>query len=334
MENKPIVSVCMITYAHGPFIATAIESVLMQKTNFPFELVIGEDDGPDNTRAICEVYAQEYPDIIRLLPYEKNMGNHPNFIRTLYNCTGKYIALLEGDDYWTDPNKLQKQVDLMATDQSLAFTFHNVHILQNNNVSGQVYPGERQHVVTIKETLNHDYFQTCSVLFRSDLLFSIPRAEAKKWIYNDITLYCMLLREKGLRAQYIPEVMGTYRIHPGGVWSMANIQKKYNHSQKAEVMLLDLYYHEPELRPLLAKREMHYYNLFMIETAKVLDWKLMNTCMRQYAYWSMRAAPLKVWRTALPFAYYVRALVFKKAPKKTMSVTYGEKPKKRKGVLS
>ena len=324
----------MITYAHGPFIATAIESVIMQKTNFQFELVIGEDDGPDNTRAICEVYAQQYPDIIRLLPYEKNMGNNANFIRTMYSCTGKYISLLEGDDYWTDANKLQKQVDLMESDPSLAFSFHNVHILENDKVVGQVYPGERKNVVTIKDTLNHDYFQTCSVLFHADILFALPRAEATKWIFNDITLYCFLLRKNGLQAKYIPEVMGTYRIHPGGVWSMANIQKKYMHSQKAEVLLLDRYYDEPELRPLLAKREMDYYNVFMIETAKARDWQLMITCLRRYAYWSLQAAPLKVWRAGLPILYYVRAVLFKGAPKKNMSVSYGEKPKKRKSALS
>lgn len=113
MNKKPLVSVWMITYNHEKFIAQAIDSVIMQKTNFDYEIVIGEDCSTDRTREIVLEYKAKHPDKFKLLLQEKNVGMMQNFIVTLKTCNGKYIALLEGDDYWTDPLKLQKQVDFL-----------------------------------------------------------------------------------------------------------------------------------------------------------------------------------------------------------------------------
>src|ERR1700739_2391661 len=110
---KPLISVCMITYNHEKYIAQAIESVLAQKTNFPVELVIGDDYSTDSTRKICLDYKKKHPDILKLRFPDKNMGMMPNFIANLKECDSRYIALLEGDDYWTDPYKLQKQFDFL-----------------------------------------------------------------------------------------------------------------------------------------------------------------------------------------------------------------------------
>ncbi|MRS04686.1 glycosyltransferase, partial [bacterium] len=114
MTNKsaPLVSVCMITYNHGPYIRQAIEGILKQKCSFPFEIIIGEDCSSDNTAEICREYASEYQ-IIKLLPSGTNLGMLPNFFRTIDACSGKYIAFCEGDDYWTDPGKLGKQADFL-----------------------------------------------------------------------------------------------------------------------------------------------------------------------------------------------------------------------------
>jgi glucosyltransferase len=106
----------MITYNHEPYIKQAIESVLMQRCNFPIELVIGEDCSKDETNRICEEYAKDNP-IINLLTSLSNLGMMPNLIRTLDACNGKYIAMLEGDDYWIDPLKLQKQVDFLEANE-------------------------------------------------------------------------------------------------------------------------------------------------------------------------------------------------------------------------
>ena len=117
--KHPVVSVHMITYNHEPYIRQAIEGVMMQKTNFEFELVIGEDCSQDKTREICFEYQKKYPDKIRVLWWHENLQkvSHPaggNGRRTTAHCRGEFIAFCEGDDYWIDPLKLQKQVDVMG----------------------------------------------------------------------------------------------------------------------------------------------------------------------------------------------------------------------------
>jgi glycosyltransferase involved in cell wall biosynthesis len=111
----PLVSIKMITYNHAPLIAQAIEGVLQQKTNFPFELIIGEDCSTDGTREIVFEYQKKHPDIIRVITSEKNVGMNKNGLRVIKACKGKYIAFCEGDDYWHNPDKLQKQVDYIES---------------------------------------------------------------------------------------------------------------------------------------------------------------------------------------------------------------------------
>ena len=120
---EPLVSVCTATYQHAEYIEECIEGILIQKTDFPFEIIIGEDESDDGTREICKNYAEKYPDKIRLFLRDRksscifnDQGNRINGFNgkwTRKSARGKYIALCEGDDYWTDPLKLQKQVDFL-----------------------------------------------------------------------------------------------------------------------------------------------------------------------------------------------------------------------------
>lgn len=132
----PVVSVQMCTYNHEPYIRQAIEGVMMQKTDFEFELVIGEDASTDKTREICFEYQTKYPDKIRVLWWHENLRkvNHPagyNSKRVMAHCRGEFIALCEGDDYWIDPLKLQKQVDVMRQHLNVGLCFTNATILQH-----------------------------------------------------------------------------------------------------------------------------------------------------------------------------------------------------------
>lgn len=111
--QQPLVTVRTSTYQHGAFIRQCIEGVLMQKTAFPFEFIIGEDFSTDGTRQIVFEYAQRYPNVIRVITADYNVGMKANGTRCMRRARGKYIALCEGDDYWTDPLKLQKQVDFL-----------------------------------------------------------------------------------------------------------------------------------------------------------------------------------------------------------------------------
>lgn len=122
--RHPVVSVCMITYNHESFIRQAIDGVMMQKTDFEFELVIGEDASQDKTREVCFEYQKRYPDKVRVLWWHENVSKlGGNGRRTRAHCRGEFIALCEGDDYWIDPLKLQKQVDVMRAHQEVGLCF-------------------------------------------------------------------------------------------------------------------------------------------------------------------------------------------------------------------
>lgn len=137
-KSNPRVSVCVVTYNHVSFIEQCLESILIQQTDFPFEIILGEDESSDGTRAICKEYAEKFPDKIRLFLRSRkdviyingNPTGRYNFIENLKAAKGKYIALLEGDDYWTDPLKLQKQVDFMEKNEECFLINHAMPSLE------------------------------------------------------------------------------------------------------------------------------------------------------------------------------------------------------------
>ena len=125
VERRPKVSVSLITYNHEKYIAEAIESALRQRTDFPFEIVVGDDGSSDATREILDSYAQRFPDIIRLKYRDPNLGMVRNAIQTISECAGEYIALLEGDDYWVDDDKLQVQHDFLEKNPDCSMCYTN-----------------------------------------------------------------------------------------------------------------------------------------------------------------------------------------------------------------
>ncbi|MBT3279316.1 MAG: glycosyltransferase [Phycisphaerales bacterium] len=126
LPHHPVVSIKMLTYNHAPYIGEAIESIVNQETDFPFELVIGEDCSPDTTQDIAREYVEKYPDKIRLLTSEANVGICKNDWRVEVVCRGTYLAYCEGDDYWHDPTKLQKQVDLLEANPDCVLVHSDV----------------------------------------------------------------------------------------------------------------------------------------------------------------------------------------------------------------
>ena len=217
MMSKPTVSVCMITYRHESYIAQAIESVLMQEADFTVQLVIGEDASPDATRAICEKYAMANPDRITLLPKEPNMGMMKNFIRTHSACTGEYIAFLEGDDYWTDPKKLARQVDLLRANPELTACFHNVNLKMERNGEDREWP---LHMQLPKETFNtEDILGPWFIPSLSFLFVNFPDFDLPDWFqrcgYGDLP-FMLLLSLRG-DFGYLNDVMGVYRLHDAGM---------------------------------------------------------------------------------------------------------------------
>lgn len=140
MSKVPLVSVCIQTYQHAPFIAECLESVLAQKTDFPFEIILGEDESDDGTRELCIEYAEKHPDKIKLFLRSRadviHWNGKPtgrfNMMQNLHAARGKYIAILEGDDYWCDPHKLQKQVDFLETNPAFVACHHGQLVTEKN----------------------------------------------------------------------------------------------------------------------------------------------------------------------------------------------------------
>lgn len=158
----------MITYGHGEYIAVAIEGVLMQKTNFQIELIIANDHSPDNTDSIVKKYIANSRDrdLIRYFNHEKNLGSMSNFIFAVIQTKGKYIAVCEGDDYWTDPLKLQKQVDFLEKNNKYSMVCHDAIVINEINNSSKLYfnSSKRKQVCTTKDTLNIQFCPTGSIL--------------------------------------------------------------------------------------------------------------------------------------------------------------------------
>jgi len=215
-DENIMVSVCMITYNHENYISQAIEGVLMQKSAFPVELIIGEDYSTDNTKKICLEYKEKYPEKIKLLLPETNFGMMQNFIKTLNACTGKYIALCEGDDYWTDPYKLQKQVDFLESNPDYIICFTNVETVKDDQIV--IKENIKKRTQTVFNYIDMPiYAPTLTIMFRNIHLKEMPNIN----VYGGDTFLMIYLSQYG-KTKFINDVTGCYRVHDTGVWSNLN----------------------------------------------------------------------------------------------------------------
>jgi len=217
ITSHPLISVALITYNHEAHIVQALESALTQITNFSFEIVVGEDCSTDTTRAIVCEYQQRYPDIIRALLPDRNQGPFQNVINTLSACRGKYIAGLEGDDYWTSPDKLQRQVDFLEAHPECSICFHRALMLDDTGQrSPKVIPEHAKKISTLEDLLPGNFIPSCSCIWRRGLFEKLP-----DWVeevkFSDWVIH-VLNAEHG-HIGFIEDCMAVYRLHPGGTWS-------------------------------------------------------------------------------------------------------------------
>ena len=215
MNQKPRVSVVMITYGHENYIRQAIEGVLVQNCDFEVELIVANDCSPDNTDYIINDIIQNHPQgkWITYHKHPKNLGMMPNFIFALQQAQGEYIALCEGDDYWTDPYKLQKQVDFLEANEEYVLAFHPVQILKPNGELVQDFITKVPEDYETQETLARlgNYIHTPSVVFRNVIKEFPPEFSLSP--IGDYFLY-MLLSEHG-KLKCLEEEMAVYRYGVG-----------------------------------------------------------------------------------------------------------------------
>jgi len=232
MCKQPLVTVKMLTYNHEPYIAQAIEGVLMQETGFPIELVIGEDCSTDRTREIVLGYQKRHPGAIRVLTSERNVGASRNSVRTALACRGAYIALCEGDDYWIHPRKLQMQVGIMEADPKVGLVHGRAD--RFDVVSGRHFPWTPKPADYDDGDLFHRYLTgeyyifTATACFSSDLyrtvLESSPDLFDGRYLMGDTPLFLELARITKFRL--INEPLATYRMIPESATRSRDIQKE------------------------------------------------------------------------------------------------------------
>jgi glycosyltransferase involved in cell wall biosynthesis len=220
VDNRSVkLSVMVITYNHEQFIAHALESVLAQRVDFEHEIVVGEDCSTDGTRAILADFHRRYPDRIKLLLKERNIGGLRNLESTIAACRGQYLAILEGDDRWIDPNKLQKQVDFLDTHPDWAVCCHRARFETGpgeTEAEAFVFPTLSAGPYTIEDLLRQNFVMTCSAVVRRNLMVPLPSpfsgVEPGDWPRY------VLVAKHG-KIELMDEVMAIYRVHLGGTWS-------------------------------------------------------------------------------------------------------------------
>ncbi len=232
----------MVTYNHEAYIAKALDSILSQEVDFEYEIVVGEDCSTDQTRNILLDYKSKYPQKIKLILQEKNVGPQLNGMMTFNSCEGEYIALLDGDDYWTDNLKLQKQVDMLDCNPKIMESFHKVRAINFDNCNSSFdFPvGLSKTTYELEDVLSGFFIPTLSVVLRRSAINKLP--PITQHMTNVDWLIHVLCAEKG-SIGYIDEVMGVYREHAGGVWSsLKRVQLLENTIQSAYIINRHLYY--------------------------------------------------------------------------------------------
>jgi glycosyltransferase involved in cell wall biosynthesis len=215
---QPEVSVVIVTYNHAPFIVQAVESVLAQRTDFPYEIIISEDCSTDRTRDLVRALQERHPDRIRLMLSETNQNDNAVLSRAALMARGDLVATLDGDDYWTSPKKLQRQRDHLRAHPEQSACFHNALDVHDDGSRPPIphNPDDQMAVLFGEDLWTGNPVATCSAMFRRVVFDNLPEwyrtARAGDW-----PLY--LLSSNYGPIGYLPEMMAVYRIHSGGAWS-------------------------------------------------------------------------------------------------------------------
>lgn len=220
MHKDPLVSVVMITYNHQEYIIEALEGVFIQRCNFEYEVILANDCSTDNSDEIIVSYLNNHPKnkYVKYTYHENNKGIISNFIWTLQKSKGKYVALCEGDDYWNDPLKLQKQVDFL--DNNINYSAIATNSIKKNEVNNTIslfLNSDENQILNIDNLLKERKFHTASLMFRNSNLesFNLPML-----LSADRYLFLFLASKNPIF--YLNEVTCVYRVNDGGISRRVN----------------------------------------------------------------------------------------------------------------
>lgn len=241
-NQYPIVSICCTTYNHARFIRQCMDGFLQQKTSFPIEVLIHDDASTDGTQDIIREYEKKYPNIVKPIYQIENQYSKGVKVSLVYNYSrarGKYIALCEGDDYWTDPYKLQKQVDFLESHPDYVMCSHRYNSYKEsiNKLFYDNSPDYQGEVYDLNYLIHGGWcFQPLSVVYRFDAL---DRHNYNKCKYSmDAVLFYEILKNgKGF---CLPNIMAVYRVHHGGIWSEVGMNRQRMMEFKARLSIYEV----------------------------------------------------------------------------------------------
>ena len=218
MNAEPLVSVCMTAYNHAPYIGRAIEGVLSQRTTFAVELVLSDDCSTDGTGAICRDYAARYPDRIRLLTGDVNVGMRANYRRTIEACRGRYVAMCDGDDWWCDPLKLQRQVEALEADPACGLSYTRSERRFEATGERRRYPAGEL-FCDFDRLLFDNTVENCTAVARRELILryyaEVRPEEHPEWLTDDAPMWIWFAACSRIRAS--EEVTAVHRMLPESV---------------------------------------------------------------------------------------------------------------------
>lgn len=251
------VAVYMVTYNHGAYIGQAIDGILNQETDFSYHLFIGEDCSSDNTRQICIDYKNRFPDNITLLLNTENCltKNVSNTLNACLNSGAKYLMICEGDDYWIDEKKIQKQIEFLETHPEYSSCFHRVYELTGSDMSlSSDFNNGQDGSFSLLDLAKGNFISTLSIAFRNqhteslaDILNQCPVA--------DYALH--LINGQYGKYRYMAEPMAVYRSHAGGIHSGKSLEIKALAIIRTIRVLLPRF--EPDVREILLDQVEKYY---------------------------------------------------------------------------
>jgi glycosyltransferase involved in cell wall biosynthesis len=298
-------TVLVITYNHASFIGRALDGVLCQETDFEWEIIISEDCSTDGTREIVQDFARLHPERARLLLSDSNLNDNTVVRRGLEAARGRFIALLDGDDFWTSSEKLQRQVSFLRSHPECSSCFHNVHVIYDDGSPGHQFfedepadlrvartPKPRS---TLADIVLRDFIPTCSTVFRADLTRELP-----EW-YDDLPggdwpLHVLCAQHGELA--YLDEILATYRVHPGGVWTR---RSKFPHLSDVEdhVRAYDVLdeYLAFAYRAAIARTVARFYEGVAVTLYRRGDYPTALVCARRALSRTPRARRLIMWRS-------------------------------------
>jgi glycosyltransferase involved in cell wall biosynthesis len=236
----PLVSVSCATYNHENYIRDAIEGFLMQKTTFPIEILIHDDASTDGTAEIIKEYEKMHPDLVLPIYQKENQYSKGIVISPTFNwprAKGKYIALCEGDDYWTDPLKLQKQVDFLEGNEGYSMCFHRVQLLINEKLEKDTITRKVPQTTSTSDLLKGNFIHTPSVVFRNhfdeeNLAFFLKSIQFSP--IGDLPLH--VYNSQYGKIYQIPESMAVYRLG-SGIWSVKKKSERIQSTIRAYICL-------------------------------------------------------------------------------------------------